>query len=198
MISLSFDQSDLARITQKLHNVRTNSEPTSGKLLFVVRHVAQEYADSLLKVIGSVDAGDPWTGPLAGNFTLNFEGASMSSTWQPLARYTLVKKMLDGQLVNGKMAFWYATGDTKRGIKVHDPIFDPRILSVFSGITASDPGFDNALRTEFGAEGPAGKQFPARALFTIANELVNRSEVRDKIVAAVRKSLMDGVNWGAS
>jgi hypothetical protein len=150
---------------------------------------ASRYRNGVVQVMGRIDAGTP-DNPKAATPTITFMDLSQSTEWSALSQRSLKRKQK-----NGKITFWYETGAAfgavARSVAVGS-YQSPKVVSVFAGIDKAldREAYEHALRAEFGADG----KFAGRALFTIANDLFRRK--RDEIVEAVRRTVLDGVNWG--
>jgi hypothetical protein len=146
--------------------------------------------------MGTVSAATADGTPTPASPTITFSDLSANPRWAALSPTTITRKQKKS---NGRVAFWYNTGDAFEAVARSVLVGSYKskdVISVFAGIDKADnpDAYEHAIRTEFGAEGPSGDSFPARALFTIANELFLQK--RAEIVSAVQRAIMDGVDWG--
>ena len=194
---IKFKQSDLDRITQKIKKLESNVMDTK-KLYYVIEHYAKAYRNGVIKAIGTVEATTDMEGGGTAYPVITFEDLSASPPggWAPLSPRTINKKIKEG----GRVTFWYQTGEVFGAVGHSVQVgsyYSDRVAKVFAGIDkASDPeAYRHALMTEFGGVNEDGNRVPARALFTIANELFKSK--REEIEKAVKAAILDGVNWGA-
>lgn len=200
--SIKFKQSDLDRITQKIKKLESNVMDTK-KLYYVIEHYAKAYRNGVVKVMGSVEAAttDMEGG---GNYgargypVITFEDLSATPPggWEPLSQMAIKNK----QRLGSRVTFWYQTGETFGAVGHSVQVgsyYSDRVAKVFAGIDKQiDPdAWKHAWITEVGGVNEEGRRVPARALFTIANELFKTK--REEIEKAVKAAIFDGVNWGA-
>lgn len=200
--SIKFKSKDLDRIKQKIKKLESNVVDTK-KLYYVIEHYAKAYRNSVVKVMGTVEAST--TDLEGGGFygargypVITFEGLSASPAggWEPLSQQSIKSKQRRGS----RVTFWYHTGETFGAVGHSVQVgsyYSSKIAKVFAGVdkAVDAEAYKHALMTEFGGVNEEGKRVPARALFTIANELFKSK--RQEIEQAVKATIFEGVNWGA-
>ena len=194
MIGFEFDSKDLTRIMSKLKVLEDNIF-NKDRLYFSIEYFAKQYVDGLIKVIGKVEAADMTGEREEGGADATFSMLSKSLTvhWEPLDPSTIRRKIKSSK--GPLITFWYNTGEVLgesfRSIRAGS-YRSKELQSVFAGIDKdlSPAAYMHALKTETGD----GGQWPARALFTIANEVFLQHQA--SIVETVRRNMMDGVDWG--
>lgn len=191
MITMGFNKDDLARISSKIKKIQDNAR--NGSLQAVIQAVSEDYKIVVTAKMGTINArnsADP---------VFKYGDVSATTHWAELGPNTIRRKENKGWTSAGMVSFWYATGDAKSltdAVRL-EGFRAPQVVSYFAGIRKGIDRevFNHALRTEFGALGPGSPEFPARGLFSIANEVFIRN--KDRIMDKVRKALLNGVNWGS-
>jgi len=196
--SIKFKKSDLTRITQKIKKLESNVMDTK-KLFYVIEHYAKAYRNGVIKAIGTVEASTDMEGGGHAYPVISFEGltASPAGGWEPLSPRAINSKIKRG----GKVTFWYQTGEVFGAVGHSVQVgsyYSDRVAKVFAGIDGARDAeaLKHALLTEFGGVNEKNKRVPARALFTIANELFKTK--RNEIEKAVMTAVLEGVNWGGT
>lgn len=196
--SIKFKKSDMDRITQKIKKLESNVMDIK-KLYFVIEHYARAYRHGVVRAIGTVAASTDMEGGSNAYPVISFMDLSASPVggWEPLSPRAINSKIKKG----GKVTFWYQTGavfDAVSGAALVGSYSSNRIAKVFAGIDkAKDKdAYEHAILTEFGGVNEDKKRVPARALFTIANELFKSK--RQEIEKAVMAAVLEGVNWGGT
>jgi len=196
--SIKFKQSDMDRITQKIKKLESNVMDIK-KLYFVIEHYARAYRHGVVKAIGTVAASTDMEGGSRTYPVISFMDLSASPVggWAPLSPQAVNSKIKRG----GRVTFWYQTGavfDAVSGAALVGSYSTNRTATVFAGIDRARDAeaYKHAILTEFGGVNEKNKRVPARALFTIANELFKTK--RNEIEKAVMTAVLEGVNWGGA
>lgn len=197
-LDISLDAGDLGRIKGKLKTLDSLLRSSDGPILrYLVKYVADPYANAVLSGMGTVEVGTIWedkdtylTHSLA-----PFLGSAASVRWRTLSPYTKRDKADRGLT----LAVWMATGETAQHVKSVLKVTNKSFI-LSSGISKSaGEAYKRAVAVEFGGiSSDLGVAYEKRALFTTLNEIfvANIETIR----AGVRQAIVDSIEksgWGS-